>query len=72
MHRHGQSCSGEEQREEKPGRCRAHLDLPVTGAGREQTVIWGEGAAEHLVIVRLDLCQLLTRGAFEHLTAEAQ
>lgn len=49
------------------GRDVSYLDFSVTGAGCKQTVVRGEGAAEHLVVMCLDLCQLLTCGAFKHL-----
>lgn len=42
------------------GRTDTHLDFPVAGAGGDESVVGGEGAAEHLVIMGLDLCQLLT------------
>lgn len=30
-------------------------------------VVRGEGTAEHLIVVGLDLCEFLSRGAFKHL-----
>lgn len=37
-----------------------YLYFPVTGAGCYETVVGGEGATEHLVIVSGDLCELFT------------
>lgn len=48
----------------------SYLDFSVARAGCEQTVIRGEGTAQHLVIMRLDLCKLLTCGAVKHLSTE--
>lgn len=48
----------------------SYLHFSVAGAGCEQTVVRGESAAQHFVVVRLDLCQLLTCGAFKHLGTE--
>lgn len=48
----------------------SYLDFSVAGAGCEQPVVRGESAAQHFVVVCLDLCQLLTCGAFKHLSTE--
>lgn len=48
----------------------SYLHFSVAGAGCEQTVVRGESAAQHFVVVRLDLCQLLTCSAFKHLGTE--
>ena len=37
-----------------------HLDFSVTGAGCEEMVVRGEGTAEDLILVGLDLRELLT------------
>lgn len=48
----------------------SYLDFSITRAGCEQMVVRGEGTAEHLLVVRLDLHQFLTCGAFKHLNTE--
>lgn len=51
---------------------RTDLNLPVTGTGCYVTVVRGEGAAQNIIIMGLNLQKLLSRDGLEHLQRTPQ